>query len=418
MESQGFNDNIINLYTNERYLTRKEILFRLKNRPTMDFNLVWEKILNFRKGKGNILPLKDQKNNNFWYMIPPFVEKQIHEINFVAKHRLEEITTKELHKKILIDEMMFEEAFYSSVIEGAFTTKKRAKEVVKTKSPKDKSEQMILNNYNALVFILENIHKDLNEDIFIQIHKIVTLNTLEKDEETERYRDDQVYVSDPNQTEPIYIPPKAPLVEPMMNDLFTFINNSNEGQFVQPIVKAFIIHFYIGYVHPFFDGNGRVARAFSFMYLLKQGYEFFKFFSISSIINKHRKNYYKSFIDSEENNNDITYFITAHLDITLDSIREVIDKLLREFHSQILEERLNKDGILLSSRQQKYLNLIERKETNITTIEEYRKKFKISYETARRDLMELESLGMFKKLKKGKKNIYIYLGLKGYLNED
>lgn len=418
MESQEVHENLIELYTNERYLSRTEILFRLKNRPSMDFNLIWENILNHRKAKGYNLPLKDQKDKDFWYMIPPFVEKRIHEINFVAKHKLEEITTKELYKKILIDEIMFEEAFYSSVIEGAFTTKKRAKEVIKSKDPKDKNEQMILNNYNALLFILENIHKDLNEEIFIQIHKIVTLNTLEVDEESDRYRDDQVYVSDPNQTEPVYIPPKAILVEPMMNSLFAFINNSKDAQFIQPIVKAFIIHFYIGYVHPFYDGNGRVARAFSYMYLLKQGYDFFKFFSISSIINKHRKKYYKSFIDSEENNNDTTYFITTHLDITLDSIHEVIDKLLRELQSQILEERLNKDGILLSSRQQKFINLIEKKETNIITIEEYRKRFKISYETARRDLMELESLGMFKKLKKGKKNIFIYIGLKGYLNEN
>ncbi|MDA8228942.1 MAG: Fic family protein [Desulfitobacterium hafniense] len=416
MDNYEWLTEVMNLYTYERYLTRKEILFRVKPKARMEFSQMWDCIIELRKAKGHELPLKDQTGRNFWYMIPPFAEKLIHEISFKAKHRLEELATKELHRKLLIEDMMFEEAFYSSVIEGAFTTKQRAKEVVRNKNPRDKSEQMILNNYQALVFILENLDKELDEELLIQIHKIVTYNTLDEDEQTERYRDGQVYVTNPNETEPVYVPPSAEKVKPMMDDLFSFINDKSESSFVHPVIKAAIIHFYIGYVHPFFDGNGRVARALSYMYLLKEGYEFFKFFSISSMINRHRNKYYKSFIDSEENNNDVTYFIIAQLVISLDSIQEVLDKLLNELQNQVLQENLIKDGIFLASRQHKFIQMAEKKEYNTITIEDYKKKLKVSYETARKDLTELEELGILKKLKKGNKYIFMFVGLKGYLN--
>ena len=409
-------EKLMELYTFERYLTRTEILFRTRPKFTSDFASLWDDILTFRKRKGYPLRLKDQKCNNFWYMMTPFSEKLVHDLSFVAKHKLEELTTKEIFKKLLVEDMMFEEAFYSSVIEGAFTTKKRAKEVLKSKDPKDNSEQMILNNYYALVYILENLERPLNEKIFLEIFKIVNFNTLEEDKITEKYRDGPVCVTDPNKTEPIYVPPIADKVQPMMDDLFNFINNENESQFIHPIIKAFIIHFYIGYVHPFFDGNGRVSRAFSYMYLLKQGYEFFKFFSISSMINKHRKKYYKSFVDSEDNGSDLTYFIIAHLQISLDSIKEVLDRLIDEGQSQLLKEILQKEGILLSTRQQKFIKFIEKKDNNLVTIDDYRKKTKVSYETARKDLMSLEQIGVFKKVKKGKKNIFAFQGLKGFLD--
>lgn len=408
-------DKLMELYTFKRYLTRTEILFRARPNLTRDFNGIWNDILISRKHRGYQLSLRDLKGSNFWYMMPPFAEKLVHDLSFVAKHKLEELTTKEIFKKLLIEDMMFEEAFYSSVIEGAFTTKKRAKEVVKSKEPKDNSEQMILNNYSALVFILENIERPLDEKIFLEIFKIVTRNTLEDDEITEKYRDGPVYVTDPSKTEPIYVPPDAVKVQLMMDDLFIFINTENESEFIHPIIKAFIIHFYIGYVHPFFDGNGRVSRAFSYMYLLKQGYDFFRFFSISSMINEHRKKYYKSFIDSEDNGCDLTYFIIAHLQISLDSIKKVLDRLIDEFQSQLLQEKLQKEGIMLSKRQKKFIRFIEKKDNNLVTIDDYRKKNNISYETARKDLMGLEQIGLFRKVKKGNKNIFAFQGLKGFL---
>lgn len=95
-------EKVIELYTFERYLTRTEILFRTRPKITRDFKCLWDDILSSRNQKGYQLPLKDQKGSNFWYMMPTFAEKLVHDLSFVAKHRLEELTTKEIYKKLLI----------------------------------------------------------------------------------------------------------------------------------------------------------------------------------------------------------------------------------------------------------------------------------------------------------------------------
>ena len=197
---------------------------------------------------------------------------------------------------------------------------------------------------------------------------------------------------------------------------FEFIQEEKSHPFIHPLIKACIIHFYIVYVHPFFDGNGRVARAFSYMYLLKNNYEFFKFFSISSVINKKRKKYYKAIKDTEDYDSDLTYFITSYTEITETSIYEVIEKLLSELSHEVLLKSIQEDEkILLNQRQTRFLNYMKKKENNLTTLDEYKKRMKVSYETARRDLTELTELGILKKAKKGKKYIFKYLGLKGYM---
>jgi Fic family protein len=410
----NFLRNIFEKFTIEKYLNKPETLYRIQNEYLQLRTDIWGDIRSKRKSMSREVPLKDQKGNNFWFLIPPFLEKVIHDIDFIAKEKIDELATKEIQNSLIV-ESIIDEAFYSSVIEGAFSTKKRTKELVEKRNPLNKSEQMILNNHNALIYILENLHQDLNEEIFITLHKIITDGTLEEDEISEKYRDDFVYVWADNavRTDPIYVAPLHTEVQPMMDDLFKFINLKEP--FIHPVVKACIIHFYIAYVHPFFDGNGRVSRAFSYMYLLKNKYEFFKFFSISNVVNKKRSKYYKAIKDTEDYDSDLTYFIATYVEMTRDSIYEVIEKLMKELKHETLMQTLVNDEVYLNDRQKKYLNYMKRKDNNLTTIENYQKRMKVAYETARRDLTELTELGLFKKVKKGKKYIFMYLGVQGYM---
>jgi Fic family protein len=413
--SEDFIDDIMERFTFDRYLNKAEIFFRLETSYLRSQGDIWSDIVTRRKQSGRKLTLKDQNGNHFWYMIPPFLEKQIHEIDFVARKRLNDLILNETMSE-LVAESILDEAYFSSVIEGAFSTKKRTRELVNQKNPKNKSEHMILNNYNVLLFILDNLDKELNEEVFLSLHKIITMDTLDSGDISEKYRDDFVYVwaEDATKDTPIYTAPKAEDVQWMMADLFAFINSEKQSEFIDPLIKSFIIHFYIVYVHPFFDGNGRVARAFSYMYLLKNGYDFFKFFSVSSIVNQSKAKYYKSIKEVEDFENDVIYFIKVYSELTLKSISETINKLVKNLDSEVLVKQLEKDEILLSERQKKFLKTISKKDSNLITIEEYKKLAKVAYETARRDLTELESLGVFKKVKKGKKFIYKYLGIKGY----
>lgn len=395
-----------------RYLNKKEIMYRIPSE--IKINDFWPMILEYRKKNGKEIPLKDQQGNNFWYCSLPYKEK----INIIDSSAKIEIVEKiksifaqspKVAKGYLIDALI-DEAFNSSVIEGAFSTKKRTIEVVsKNIKPVNNSEQMILNNYKALEYVLENLHRMIDENVILEIYRIITYNTLKEENIVEKYRNDSVVIWDSGTQKVIYEGPNHLEVSQMMENLVSFINSKTD---MHPIEKACIIHFYFVYIHPFFDGNGRTSRVLQYMYLLQQGYDFFKFFSISTIIRDQKMKYYKALKDVEVYNSDLTYFIDFNTKMIIDSIVTVIDRLGKELGKNFIISDLEKKGVYLSERVKKCLYFFIRTEKNHISIDDYKKKYKVSYETARQDLNKLESAGIFQKIKTGKKYIYKFIGLK------
>ncbi|AGL01828.1 hypothetical protein Desgi_2415 [Desulfoscipio gibsoniae DSM 7213] len=375
----------------------------------------WPMILEYRKKHGKEITLKDQQGNNFWYCSLPYMDKMAMIDNSAKFHVVERIKTifkksPKIAKDYLVDALI-DEAFNSSVIEGAFSTKKRTVELVSKKiKPVNNSEQMILNNYKALEYVLENLHRTIDENIILEIYRIITYNTLKEDDVVKKYRNDSVVIWDSGTQKVIYEGPNYIEVPKMMRDLVEFINTDQD---MHPIEKASIIHFYFVYVHPFFDGNGRTSRALQYMYLLQQGYDFFKFFSISTIIRDQKMKYYKSIQNVEEYNSDLTYFINFNTSMIINSIVAVIDRLGKELGKHFIISELENNGVFLSERVKKCLFFFIRTEKDYISIDDYKKKHKVSYETARQDLNKLESAGIFKKVKIGKKYIFKFIGLKG-----
>ncbi len=403
-------DKLYEIFTT-RYLTKREIMYRLP--PGFKLNEFWPKFIEYRKKIGKKVPLLDQLGENFWLCPTPYQE-QLDIIEKHAKHTaysyIDAIFKKvPKSEKALIMDALIDEAFNSSVIEGAFSTKKRSKELIEKQiKPVNVSEQMILNNYKALEYVLENIHKEIDENTVLEVYRIITQHTLDKESICEKYRDDSVIVWDYTNQRTIYEGPPHTEVQPMMDDLIHFIQSK---QNLHPVEKASIIHFYFVYTHPFFDGNGRTARVFQYMYLLQHGYEFFKFFSISTVINEQKNKYYKAIQNTEDNSSDLTYFIEFNIKMMIDSIINVLSRLGKEYGRLLIFDYLERNVILLTIRQRKCLAYFIKTERNYITISEYEKKYKISYETARKDLNRLEEIGLFKKRKVGKKYIYKFIGL-------
>lgn len=389
----------------KRYMNKKEIMYRLPSE--VKINDFWPIILEYRKKHGKEIPLKDQQGRNFWYCSLPY-KNNISIIDNSSKFQVVELI-KDLFKKspkiakdYLIDALI-DEAFNSSVIEGAFSTKKRTVELVsKNIKPVNNSEQMILNNYKALEYVLENFHRKIDEDVISEIYKIITYNTLKEEDVVEKYRNDSVVIWDSGTQQIVYEGPNHLEVPRMMENLVEFINTDID---LHPIEKASIIHFYFVYVHPFFDGNGRTSRVIQYMYLLQEGYDFFKFFSISTVIKNHKMKYYRSIQDVEEYGSDLTYFIDFNAKMIIDSMVEVIDRLGKELGKHFIISNLESNDIFLPERLKKCLNLFIKTEKDYISINDYKKKYKVSYETARQDLNKLESVGLFVKVKTGKKYI-------------
>lgn len=380
-------------------MTKRDLLYRVSGEE--DFAEVWQQLQISRRENGVKIPLKDQEDKDLFFSLTEELKKKVVAVDDLARNNFFD-NLDENEKIDLIRAAQEDEAFYSSVIEGAHTTKKRTKELVeKGLEPKNKDERMVLNNYKALMFILENLHRDIDEDIIIKIYQKVTEGTL--DEEELGYRNNQNYVRSLNEV--VYEPPKYEEVPKLMKDLVKFINDDSED-LLHPLIKALILHFDFVYIHPFNDGNGRTARALTYMYLLKSGYHFFKFFSISSLLKEFRGNYYKAIKNVEDYDSDVTYFIEFYLDMMEKSIKKVSSDFRNQYLLKVIKEKILNRGLELNSRQVKSLEKIIKVNKKNVDIAFYMSLNKVVQETARKDLQELVEMEILQVTKLGKKNVY------------
>jgi len=343
-------ESLINSF-NEKYLTKKEIQYRIPK--DINLNDLWDKLIDSRKTAGIEIPLKDQLENHFWFNLTNEITKNIGTIQDSAAEDLFKSVPCDLEVSVIADALI-DEAFNSSVIEGAFSTKRRTKEMIdKLLKPSNKSEIMIINNYHALLYILDHLDQPLDENIILSVYRILTKDNLDEENIVEKYRTDSVYVWDTKTNTAIYTAPHYSKVQELMDSLLEFINSNNN---YHPVIKACIIHFYFVYIHPFFDGNGRTARAISYMYLLQNDYKFFKFFSISSVINEEKSRYYDAIENTEVYDSDMTYFIKYYTSMIVHSIAKVKNNFRKEFGRQLIKDTLEKAGIMLEARQSKVIN--------------------------------------------------------------
>ena len=313
-------------------------------------------------------------------------------------------------ERYLLSSLM-EEAISSSQMEGAVTTRKIAKEMLrKKKSPKDKSQQMIHNNYQTIRFIVENKDKPLNEELLLNVHRLMTENTLDNNLDAGHFRsNNDVVVENGITHDVVHTPPSFEDIPAFIKDLCQFFNegqdSSHDNIFIHPIIKAIIIHFMIAYMHPFVDGNGRTARALFYWYMLKQGYWLTEYLSISRIIYRKKNLYEKSFIYTENDHNDMGYFIAYNLKILNLAFVDLQKYLKRKSEEKSAANSLLKIGNL-NIRQAEIVRMYIESPDTVLTVKDVQIKFDISPTTAKSDLIGLTELNIlqeisFNKVKKG-----------------
>lgn len=305
-------------------------------------------------------------------------------------------------ERYLISSLM-EEAISSSQMEGASTTRKVAKDMLrKNISPRSRSEQMIFNNYETIRFITANKHQPLTPELLCHIHSLMTNKTLENSGDEGKFRsNDDVVVEDSVTHEIVHTPPPYKDIPEFIDSLCLFFNSENEQTFIHPIIRAIIIHFMVAYVHPFVDGNGRTARALFYWYMLKKGYWLMEYMSISRIIYKSKKSYEKSFLYAESDSNDIGYFIAYNLRVLELAFSELQRYIKQKTAQRVLSTNfIELEGI--NSRQADILALIKENPQAIFTVKEQQNRYAISNPTARLDLEGLVEKGYLKKVRVNK----------------
>lgn len=227
------------------------------------------------------------------------------------------------------------------------------------------------------------------------------------------FRDNnEIDVIDALTGEVVHHPPDAADIDAMMNDLYTFFNTDNDHDiFIHPLVKASIVHFMIGYIHPFADGNGRTARALFYWYLLRKGYWLTEYLSISRLILKTKGQYARAFRYTEIDDNDLTYFILFNLKITKQAFGELKEYIERENRQkQIVLELITIDGV--SQRQAIILQWFLKDGYLMIGVTETVTRLAISTVAARNNLMELVELGFLDVIHSDKKTYAFRKGKK------
>ena len=306
-------------------------------------------------------------------------------------------------RKIYLMNSVIDEAISSSQMEGASTTRKVAKEMLRNKiTPKDKSQWMIYNNYQTIQFLSENLDQVMTSEFLLHIHSLMTYNTMDNPEDAGRFRqNDNVVVANSVTNEIVHIPPSFTEIPAAVNWFCQFANSNELTVFIHPIIKGAILHYFISYLHPFVDGNGRTARAIFYWYLLKEGYWLTEYLSISRIIYKSKAAYEKSFLQSEADGNDIGYFITYHLNALEKAFDELKSYIEHKSAQKKEEVQLLKIGGI-TKRQASILHLFIKDADLIITAKDIAGRMLISQPTAKKDLSELVQSGLLTEIKLNK----------------
>jgi len=336
------------------------------------------------------------------------MQRMCHEfdMNFGGSWGNSAVLSHENREQYLISSLM-EEAIFSSQMEGAATTREVAKVMLRKKmAPKDKSQQMIANNYQTIRFIVENKEKPLPPDLVFHIHRLMTEKTLENPEDAGRLRrNDDVVVEDGITHEVVHMPPSYEELPTFVEELCHYFNETDAKIFVHPIIRGIIIHFMVAYMHPFVDGNGRTARALFYWYMLKQGYWLMEYMSVSRVIASSKKSYEKTYQYVESDGMDVGYFIIYNLKVLEKAFKQLQAYLKKKQEEKTLANTFLQLGNI-NERQAQIIRMYIDNPNEVLTVKDVQTKFMVTATTAKSDITGLMQRGMlseisFNKVKKG-----------------
>ncbi len=346
------------------------------------------------------IPLRAVDGRPFRYSLPDPVLELLHWIDQHAAGELvvsEAIRDPAARRRYLVSSLI-EEAITSSQLEGASTTRRVATEMLRSgRRPRDRSERMILNSYRAMTALRELTETPLTPDVVFYLHSILTVDTLDDPGAAGRLqRPDEVRVrvvaADGTVT---HVPPPAAELPGRLEAMCAFANGGGT-EFLHPVARAILLHLWLAYDHPFEDGNGRVARALFYREMLAQGYRLVEYASISRLLLRAPAEYGRSFLYTETDGFDATYFLLHNLRILRRAIEDLRAYLVRK-----MEEVLATTGLLrrtdLNHRQVALLANALREQDAIYTVHSHAESHRVTRQSARTDLIDLERRGLLER---------------------
>ena len=268
-----------------------------------------------------------QTLDEMYYKILPLSDFEGNDIVFIENHA----TVNQRAVKLLLQsrnkhygiKSAEDEIVATSAIESIDFSRDSVRRILKGMAPNDEQENRILGIKHGLEFIADTDNKITEENIY-KLYMMTVGDFLSDDDKLSGgnlYRHDTVYIVG-DRVEHSGLDYKK--VPQFMRSLVAFINADDD---TNDLIKAAIIHFYIAFVHPYFDGNGRIARLVHLWFLVQKGYQSALFIPFSSKIEKSRKAYYDAYTAIEENKAysgkiDVTPFILYFMNNVYNNMNE------------------------------------------------------------------------------------------------
>jgi Fic family protein len=395
---------------NQEYLYWDKFRY-IYNFGLLSKELAWSFIKFVRSSRLKRITLKDPGGSNFGYWVPDSIVKDLHYLDQHASGEIlvEDADVPKAEKDRYLISSLMEEAIASSQLEGAATTRKVAKEMLRfRRRPKNRSEQMIFNNYLTIREIKNNLDKPMTLELLKAIHASMTKDTLDDSTAYGRFRqeDEPVVVATP-EGDILHDPPPARDLGKRLELMCKYANEDKEAEFTHPVVRAIILHFWLAYEHPFVDGNGRTARALFYWYMLKKGYWLTEYISISRVIKRASAQYIRSFLYTEKDELDVTYFLHFNLKV----IHIAIDEFRKYITRQTKQVQESRKALVaypgLNHRQSQLLRHALTHSDALYTIESHLNSHGVTHQTARTDLFDLVKDGLLNFAKRGRQYYFV-----------
>lgn len=315
-----------------------------------------------------------------------------------------------LWEKEFREDAIVRSVYHGTHIEGNKLQKDEAKDVLRGKDVMARARdiQEIINYRQVIDFIDGEVKRQsstITEEQILGLHKIIVNKILPPDQ-SGQYRAKQVVIRNSQNGEITFRPP-APLEVPyLMKEFIMWINRTNRDE-LHPILKAGITHHELVRIHPFIDGNGRVARILATLVLLQGGYDIRRFFSLEEYYDRDALLYYEHL--QKASAGDMTSWLEYFTYGASAEFEKIKDKILRLSKDAKWKEQFGGKQIFLTDRQVKVIEYIQ--EIGYLQNQAFGSIFpNVSEDSVLRDLKDLIEKGLIKKIGKTKAARYVLTG--------
>jgi len=347
------------------------------------------------------LPLRSANGQPFQLAFPEAVLESVQHIDEQTRG------IGPLHRHGVTQEMringLMEEAIQTAQLAGAAMARMDGKAMLRAqREPENRSEWMIHDAHQALEMVSISRDERLTPVLVNEVHRLMTAHTLVRGEAgrlRQAHEEPQVYAL---RGEPLFTPAPARELQDRLEALCAFANGDTPEWYLHPMLRAILVHLWLGHDHFFVEGNGRVARALFLWSALSRDYALFDFATVSGRLRRDKSAYERVYLYTTSDGYDATYFVLFVLQ-ALEEAVEVFDAWA--WHRRGDVERVMRalgehDG--LNERQLALLGQAVRSNDVCYTILTHQTRFGIAYDTARRDLRRLQKRGLLTRRRVGR----------------